>query len=514
MDTHTLDLLEFDKVRALVAARAACSLGKEARWGWSRQRPRRDPRPPVLTTEMVEARAGLGPSFGGLHDIRPLVRRAQVGAMLEAEELAETAETLRALGDLDRWLTGSATSSPGWAPCARASANSRASSRPSTVASTAGPRSSIPPAGGSRRSAARSARSRSGSRRRSGTCSARPRSGASSATRISRWWATITSCRSPRTIAARSRDRSSAPAPATRRSTSSPAIGEQSAQLSYLRAREAKEIRRILRWLSAQVGMVADSLLGTLETMAELDLIHARARLSLDYRMTAPHFNQEGRLVLRRQASPARGDRPRVTPRSPAADSRTPARRRRRAVDRLSEPMVPIDVNLGLRFHILVVTGPNTGGKTVAIKTVGLLAIMAQTGLHVPAAEGSQLPVFDDVLADIGDEQSLEQSLSTFSSHVRRIREILGKATRQLAGVARRDGRRHRPRRRSRARPGDPRRARQHRQPVDRDDAHRRPQDLRAIQPPAPRTPPSSSTTRRSSRSIGCTSATSASRTP
>ena len=237
------------------------------------------------------------------------------------------------------------------------------------------------------------------------------------------------------------------------------AISEQSAQLSFLRAREAKEVRRILRWLSAQVGMVAEALLGTLDTMAELDLIHAQARLSIDYRMSAPHFNHEGRLVLRAARHPLlealfRSDPAIASPPAAARRRDRPTRRRgagdRAAVaaesltDRADAPtaavssecrspeprtVTPIDVNLGLRFHILVVTGPNTGGKTVALKTVGLLAIMAQAGLHVPAGEGSQFPIFDDVLTDIGDEQSLEQSLSTFSSHVGRIREILGQAT-------------------------------------------------------------------------------------
>ena len=138
------------------------------------------------------------------------------------------------------------------------------------------------------------------------------------------------------------------------------AIAEHSAQLSFLRAREAKEVRRILRWLSAQVGQVAESLLGSLENLAELDLIFARGRYSLDYQMTAPDFNDEGRLALRGARHPLlRGTLPRADPANPRT-------------------VTPIDLHLGLQFQTLVITGPNTGGKDgQRLKTVGLLAIMA-----------------------------------------------------------------------------------------------------------------------------------------
>jgi DNA mismatch repair protein MutS2 len=213
------------------------------------------------------------------------------------------------------------------------------------------------------------------------------------------------------------------------------AIAEQSAQLSYLRSKEAKEIRRILRWLSAQVGQVADSLLGSLETLAELDLVFARGRYSLDYRHTPPDFNTEGRLALRGARHPLlealfRAEyKKALAPVEKPKEGEEPAEPPAPPAPVEPRSVVPIDVHLGFQFRILVVTGPNTGGKTVALKTVGLLAMMAQSGLHIPAHQGSQLPVFDEILADIGDEQSLEQSLSTFSSHIRRVSSILTKTT-------------------------------------------------------------------------------------
>ncbi|HMB04580.1 MAG TPA: DNA strand exchange inhibitor protein [Isosphaeraceae bacterium] len=446
MDTHTLELLEFDKIRALVAARAACSLGKEAA---SRLEPGRDPGAihgrQALTTEMADAlAAGLTPPFGGLHDIRPQVRRAQVNATLGPEELAETVETLRAVGNLDRWLGRVGDEFP------------RLGALKPQIGEFSGVVNAIEGCIDGRGKVLDTAsRKLSAIRREVGQVEERIQETlrrmlrSNELRRILRY-PNFTMVGHHYVLPIAKEHRGEIQGSVHRTSASNEtvfiepqAIAEHSAQLSFLRAKEAKEVRRILRWLSAQVGQVADSLLASLEALAELDLIFARARYSLDYRMSPPDFNREGRLVLRGARHPLLEalfrDEPALpravtAPREPlgetdgGAEAEPPPPPPPAPADEPRD-VVPIDVHLGLRFPILVVTGPNTGGKTVALKTVGLLAIMAQSGLHIPAHQGSQLPTFDEVLADIGDEQSLEQSLSTFSSHIRRVAEILAKAT-------------------------------------------------------------------------------------
>jgi DNA mismatch repair protein MutS2 len=456
MDAHTLELLEFVKLRAMVAARAACSLGKAAALqieplfdlGEIHQRQ-------SLVTEMVEALgAGLKPPLGGVHDIGPLVRRAHTGAVLAASELAETAETLRAIGDIDRWFARIGDQFPRLGDLRRGVGDYTAVAV--AIEGCIDNRGTVLDTASRRLSALR----REIARVQAGIQETLRQMLRSPEVRRALRFPNFTMVGHHYVLPVAKDQRGEIQGSVLRTSASNetvyiePAsIGEHSAQLSFLRAREAKEVRRILRWLSGQVGIVAEPLLATLETIAQVDLVTAQARLSVDYRMTPPHLDDAGVLVLRGArhpllealfaGEPASAAAPRAEPAPPQADlvvatgSATTAAvvaeqatppQPGAAVSK-SRTVVPIDVNLGVRFRILVVTGPNTGGKTVALKTVGLLAIMAQCGLHVPAEEGSRFPVFDDVLADIGDEQSLEQSLSTFSSHIRRISDILRRAT-------------------------------------------------------------------------------------
>jgi DNA mismatch repair protein MutS2 len=180
-----------------------------------------------------------------------------------------------------------------------------------------------------------------------------------------------------------------------------------------LQIEELREVERILRRLSALVGDASEDIAANVECLADLDLVLAAARLAEE--LTSP-----GTTVL--PSSDPEADPASWLARSPSILNLVEARH-----PLLSAP-VPITLRIGGDELVLLITGPNTGGKTVALKTVGLLAVMAQSGLPVPAAAGSHLPVFEEVLADIGDEQSIEQSLSTFSGHLRNVIAVLQRA--------------------------------------------------------------------------------------
>lgn len=178
------------------------------------------------------------------------------------------------------------------------------------------------------------------------------------------------------------------------------AVVQMNNELRQLELEEDREIERILRDFSGKVQENHDPILDTLYNLAQLDFIMAKAGYSLDINGVEPIFNDRGYINISRGRHPL-----------------------------LKGHVVPLDVYLGDKFNILIITGPNTGGKTVALKTVGLFALMAQSGLHLPAGEGTELSVFKEVFADIGDEQSIEQSLSTFSSHMKNIKEIVDLAS-------------------------------------------------------------------------------------
>jgi DNA mismatch repair protein MutS2 len=201
-------------------------------------------------------------------------------------------------------------------------------------------------------------------------------------------------------------------------------------QWRQLQIEEEKEVERILAELSAQVASLADELAWTVDALAELDLAFAKAHYANAMEATEPA------LCRFKGGAPSAAPAREKGRKRPAPDAKAPIPHPgstldlRQARHPLLDPklVVPIDVHLGDEYFVLVITGPNTGGKTVTLKTVGLMAAMAQSGLHLPVAEGSALPVFEGIYADIGDEQSIEQSLSTFSSHLTNIVTILGVA--------------------------------------------------------------------------------------
>lgn len=171
--------------------------------------------------------------------------------------------------------------------------------------------------------------------------------------------------------------------------------------LKELYLKEQEEIEHVLEQLSQEAASCTESIAQDYEILTELDFIFAKANLAREMKATCPVFNEKRQILIKE------GRHPLLDP----------------------SKVVPVTIRFGQEYDLLIVTGPNTGGKTVSLKTTGLLTLMGQAGLHIPAAQNSQLAVFDEVYADIGDEQSIEQSLSTFSSHMTNIIRILKEAS-------------------------------------------------------------------------------------
>lgn len=178
-------------------------------------------------------------------------------------------------------------------------------------------------------------------------------------------------------------------------------VVEMTNEIAELKGREKEEIERILYELSVFVSEFTEQIITNFNTVFELDFIFCKARLSLSQNASEPELNDRGLIKIK-------------SGRHPLLDKNS---------------VVPIDISLGEAYDTLIITGPNTGGKTVALKTLGLFTLMAQSGLHISASSGSAMAVFDNVFADIGDEQSIEQNLSTFSSHIVNLVGILNDVT-------------------------------------------------------------------------------------
>ncbi len=428
MDEHTLKLLEFDKVRELVARRAASDLGRERIHHLAPTTDRSAiEADQALVAEMVQAIGqGSAPGFADLRDVRADVRRARAEATLDADALRAIAATLHGLKRLRDSLSGLM----GLCPLLSQRAfqihdlsrfafdiDARIDNRGRVVdsASRELARLRLEMEKIDDRVRARIDRLlRSGSIRRI----------------LSYPNYTVTGSHYVLPVA---KDHRHDMAGIVHRTSASgdtlfiePAeVAEMSAELALLHSHEQREVNRVLRQLSAAIGGESYHMLESLEVAAELCFVFAKARFARDFAMVSPVVS-DGRLCLTNARHPLLEH----VFREQHAASDSVAALGSEAQTRRSASVVPITVHLGGPFDVLVVTGPNTGGKTVALKTVGLLAVMAQSGLHISADAGSSLPIFDQVLADIGDEQSIEQSLSTFSSHVSRIAQILRTATR------------------------------------------------------------------------------------
>lgn len=413
MNRRTLEVLEFDKIRRVLAEEASFGPGRDAALALE---PFTDPAAVERAqSETTEARRlfdrGEAVPLGGLRDIRPLLERSTAGGVLEPAELLDIAQTCEGAARLRRFLAARAEDCPTLAGLAAgialfpdlvAEVNRCVTDR-AEVADAASPKLHQV------RNSARAALARVREKLEAIVRSAEYRKALQEP---------IITLREGRyVVPVRSEYREAIPGVVHDRSASGVTLFVEplsvvplNNELRELAVQERDEVARILRELTDAVVREGPELRRTIEVLGRLDRCFAKGRLSSRLDAVAPLL-----------VGPAGGGRE-------ALD----LRRARHPLLRMEPPnkVVPIDIRLGRDFDTMVLTGPNTGGKTVTLKTVGLLTLMALAGLHIPAAEGSSVSVFRGVWADIGDEQSIEQNLSTFSAHLRAIVDIIAEVER------------------------------------------------------------------------------------
>jgi DNA mismatch repair protein MutS2 len=400
MDERTLRVLEYDQIRQLLAQQASSGLGKERALSLEPSADRDIVRQRLKETS--EARRALE-SFGalplgGLSDIRPLLQRAAVGSVLAGLELLRVTDTLRCTRRMREYFDRHGDDLPRLAALSRQLSDHHdleerieaTLDQEGEVVDDASPE---------------LVRLRRRARTLHGQLQERLQD---TLTKLaSGHWLQerLVTLRNGRyCIPIKAEFQRNFPGIIHDHSDSGATvfiepqgIVEQGNDLRDTELSIEDEIRRILQELTEGVGQAADDLRRDLVTLGVLDFIAARGRLSRAHDGSEPELGRAGEVVL-------------LSARHPLLDPRQ---------------CVPIDFEIGRGFATMLITGPNTGGKTVSLKTVGLLSLMAQSGLHIPADLGSVIPVFEQVFADIGDEQSIEQSLSTFSSHLTQIVAVL-----------------------------------------------------------------------------------------
>ena len=401
MEKESYKVLEYEKIREMIAARAGSSLGKEHARSLQPSTDYAEVEEQLeQTAEAVRIHAVTSPPFGGIHDLRPLLKKIHMGAVLTLEELVDIRSTLYAMRSVKEFFKGLEIEAPTLKEWAHGIEILGQLER--RLENTLDEHGSLRDDASVelRRLRTEIQTTQNRIKERVGAALRAPEN-------QKYFQEAIVTLRDERyVIPVKAEYRRFFPGIVHDQSATGAtlfvepmAIVELNNDVKQIVLSEQHEVERILRDLSQQIGGQQDILQENLSVLADFDFTFAKAKLAEDMDAQQPVMNREGRAHLRQARHP-------LIPR---------------------DRVVPIDIELGDAYTMLLITGPNTGGKTVSMKTFGLLVLMAQSGCFLPTAPDSTLPVYQNIYADIGDEQSIEQSLSTFSAHMTHIVAILSK---------------------------------------------------------------------------------------